>query len=192
MTCCLPLRTPCTSTQEHIRALAASPVVILTWTIQAGDFLPSHSWICPTSASSMEAARADACSIALLNPTLFTRTHAYVLLFSGGQDGRVSSSFALWDSMDRAWEDLLADQAKRCSHDRLEVEGELDHARVRHARNLADEHDRPAGILRIPVAADSDEDELGEPNECVGNDNNFWTGVITGLNLKIYLARGSM
>ncbi|CAN0385272.1 unnamed protein product [Pylaiella littoralis] len=127
----------------------------------------------------MDPARAEAYFTALMTPQLFTRAHAYVLFFSGGQGGRVSSSYELWDSMDRAFEDFTIDEAKVCSHDRIRVEGELDAARLRLARNIASQRCEAAGVLRFPVSQDSDIDEPGAPDEVL-EDNSFeWSGFPT-------------
>ncbi|CBN76711.1 hypothetical protein Esi_0000_0510 [Ectocarpus siliculosus] len=76
--------------QEHLRGISVSPVQLISWYINDGEGMPSHTWICPTSAFAMEAARADAYFTALMSPSLFTRKDAYLLFFSGGQGGRVS------------------------------------------------------------------------------------------------------
>lgn len=47
----------------------------------------------------------------MLTPSMFTGEYAHTLFFSGGQDGRISTSFPLWDAMDREFEDLTVDQA---------------------------------------------------------------------------------
>lgn len=50
------------------------------------------------------------------------------------------------------------------------MEGKLDDARHRLARNIATHRAEP-GVLRCPVAADSDAGEPGAPNENVDNDD---------------------
>lgn len=127
----------------------------------------------------MDAGRADAYFVALLNPQLFTRVHSYILFFSGGQGGRVSPSYALWDSMDRTFEDFTVDEAKVCSHDRLQVQGELDAVRVRSVRDRGTLEAHPAGIVRHALAADSDDDDPGAPSETLATDDNDWTGIPT-------------
>lgn len=77
----------------------------------------------------MEAMRAEAYYVAATSPRCFSRTHAYTLFFSGGQGGRISASYPPWDHQDREFEDMSSDQAKVCSHDRLELEGAMDSAR---------------------------------------------------------------
>ncbi|CAN0315072.1 unnamed protein product [Ectocarpus sp. 6 AP-2014] len=61
------------SQQEHLRGISVSPVQLISWDINDGEGMPSHTWICPTSAFAMEAARADAYFTALISPSLFTR-----------------------------------------------------------------------------------------------------------------------
>ncbi|CAM9701407.1 unnamed protein product, partial [Sphacelaria rigidula] len=107
--------------EEFLRPLTPSAVAILTWMIQDGEYLPSSSWICPTSVHPVEALRAEAYFVALVYPSLFRRGHAYTLFFSGGSGGRVSESFALWDHKDAEWIELTCDQAKVHAGRRTEV-----------------------------------------------------------------------
>lgn len=130
--------------------------MLVQWLINDGEYLPSHSWICPSTAAPMDPARADAYWIAMLTPSQFTREHAHTLFFSGGQGGRISSSFPLWDAMDREFEDLTVDQAKACSHRRLEVQGAMDLGRERTARALASYQNEPSGVIRYDLDPDSD------------------------------------
>ncbi|CAN0141417.1 unnamed protein product [Ectocarpus sp. 13 AM-2016] len=143
--------------QENIRALTVSPQLAAQWLVNDGEYLPSYSWICPTGNSGMVSEAADAYWVALLTPKLFTRKHAYVLFFSGGYSGRTTSSFALWDNIDREFEELSVDEAKVCSHDRLRVQGAMDLARERAAREMAAYRHEPDGVLRFAVDRDSDE-----------------------------------
>lgn len=143
---------------EHLRGLSISPVQLATWFFQDGEGVPSHSWVCPTSAFPMDAARAEAFSIVLYTPALFTRVHAYVLFFSGGQSGRMTTSYEPWDIQDRAFCDMSVDQAKVCSHDRLELEGAMDTARQRMAREVNAFRQAPSCIFRHRLEPDSDSD----------------------------------
>ena len=145
--------------QEHLRGISVSPVQLVVWYINDGEGMPSHTWICPTSAYAMEAARADAYFTALMSPSLFTRKDGYLLFFSGGHGGRVSSSFEKWDYQDREFSDMTVDQAKACSHARLELEGAMDIARERVMRDIAESHAAHAGVLNFPVHADSDDED---------------------------------
>eukprot|EP00903_Cladosiphon_okamuranus_P009015 g8623.t1 len=88
-----------------------------------------------SSTAAMEAVRADAFWVAILTPALFTRQHSYILFFSGGQGGRVSTSFALWDMIDGEFEDLSRESS---------------------AREVATFTMEPPGVLRYAVDADSD------------------------------------
>ena len=144
--------------QEHLRGISVSPVQLTTWYIQDGEGMPSSTWICPSSAFPMDAERSEAYFVALTCPRLFTRKHAYLLFFSGGQGGRVSSSFALWDHQDLEFSEMTVDQAKVCSHDRLELEGAMDVAREKIVRDLAASRGAPSGVLNFPVDADSDDE----------------------------------
>ena len=51
---------------------------------------------------------------------------------------------------------MTCDQAKVCSNDRLTLEGALNNAREDAARGVAAGAGQPVGVLRVPVAADSD------------------------------------
>lgn len=142
--------------REHLRGISVYPVQVMTWYIQDGEGMPSHTRICPTSSYPVEAARAEAYYTAPTAPSLFTREHAYLLFFSGGLGGRVSSSFEMWDYQDREFSNLSVDQAKVCSHDRLELEGTMDITREEVVRELAQSCAAPPGVVRFLVAADSD------------------------------------
>lgn len=146
------------SLKESLKALTISPQLAAQWLINDGEYLPSHTWICPTSAAGIVPEAADAYWVCALAPKLFTRRHTFDLFFSGGYSGRTTSSFRLWDYMDRAYEDLSVDQAKVCSHDRQRVEGALDLAREDAVRQAASFRDTPDGVLRYDVDADTDED----------------------------------
>eukprot|EP00752_Nemacystus_decipiens_P009647 g8618.t1 len=153
--------------QEHLRGISVSPLQLAVWLINDCGCMPSHTWICPTSAYPMEAARCDAYFTALMSPSLFTRKDGYLLFFSGGQGGRVSSSYEKWDYQDREFSDMTVDQAKVCSHDRLELEGAMDIARERIMRDIAESHAAPAGVLNFPVDADSDDDSVQPDDNAV-------------------------
>ncbi|CAM9423415.1 unnamed protein product, partial [Ectocarpus sp. 13 AM-2016] len=76
--------------KEHLRGISVSPVLLTARYIQDGEGVPSQTWICPSSAFPMDAARAEAFWIAMTCPSLFTRKHAHLLFFSGGPGGRIS------------------------------------------------------------------------------------------------------
>lgn len=67
---------------ESVRAISVSPVALVTWLIQDGEYIPGYAWVCPTSADAMEAVRAEAFYVAATCPRFFTRERAYVLFFS--------------------------------------------------------------------------------------------------------------
>ncbi|CAM9659805.1 unnamed protein product, partial [Ectocarpus sp. 12 AP-2014] len=109
----------------------------------------------------MDAARADAYFTALMSPTLFNRQDGYLLFFSGGQGGRVSSSFQKWGHQDLEFNEMSVDQAKVCSHHRLELEGAMDMARERDVRELAESRCAPSDVTNFPLHPDSsDEDSV--------------------------------
>ncbi|CAN0418334.1 unnamed protein product, partial [Ectocarpus fasciculatus] len=95
-----------------------------------------------------------------MSPTLFNRQDGYILFFSGGQGGRVSSSFRKWDYQDLEFSEMSVDQAKSCSHHRLELEGAMDIARERIVRELAEARCAPPDVTNFPVHADSDEESV--------------------------------
>ena len=146
---------------ECVRALAVSPVTVAAWLIQDGEYIPGHTWICPTSAYAMKAVRAEAFYVAATCPIFLTRKHAYVRFFSGGQGGRISFSFEARDHQDREFETMSSDEAKVCSHDRLELEGAMDTARENAVRDIASSRCDAPDVLRFPVAADSDNEDGG-------------------------------
>lgn len=152
--------------EEFLRPLTPSPLAIVTWMIQDGEYLPSPSWICPTSALPMDALRAEAYFVALICPSLFHRKHAYSLFFSGGSSGRVSESYDLWDHQDAEWVELSCDQAKVHAGRRAEVADAVDaerelHNRRRAAASVADL--RMPGVPNYPVGPDSDSDDGVQP-----------------------------
>ena len=152
--------------QEFLRPLTPSPVTTVTWMIQDGEYLPSYSWICPTSALPMDALRAEAYYVALVCPSLFRREHAYSLFFSGGPGGRVSESFELWDNQDAEWIELTCDQAKVHAGRRAEVEDSIDSVaelRNRRRASAAVAHRRMPGVPQYLVGPDSDSDEEPPP-----------------------------
>ncbi|CAM9298066.1 unnamed protein product [Sphacelaria rigidula] len=152
--------------EEFLRPLTPSPVAILTWMVQDGEYLPSSSWICPTSAHPMEALRAEAYFVALVCPSLFRREHAYTLFFSGGSGGRVNESFALWDHQDAEWIELTCDQAKVHAGRRAEVADAVDAVRdLRNRRraSAAVADLRMPGVPNFPVGPDSDSDDGVQP-----------------------------
>ncbi|CAM9336505.1 unnamed protein product, partial [Ectocarpus sp. 8 AP-2014] len=104
----------------------------------------------------MDAARADAFSIALFCPSLFIRKHAFLLFFSGRQGGRITTSHEDWDMQDREVADMTVDQAKVCSHDHLELEGAMDAARERAVREVANARRSLPGVANFDVGPDSD------------------------------------
>ena len=142
-----------------------SPLLVAQWIINDGEYLPSPTFCVPTSAGGMVAEAADAYWVCCLTPKLFTRKHCYVLFFSGGYNGRTTTSYELWDYMDREFEDMTVDEAKVCSHNRLQVQGAMDLSRERDARDLAAYRTSETdGAVRYAVAADSDEEEPAIPN----------------------------
>lgn len=148
--------------KEHLRGISVSPVLLTAWYIQDGEGVPSQTWICPSSAFPMDASRAEAFWIAMTCPSLFTRKHAYLLFFSGGPGGRISSSFDLWDQQDLEFADLSVDQAKACSHNRLTLEGEMDKAREKIVRDLAAARGAPSCAVDFPVTRESDDESSSD------------------------------
>lgn len=147
--------------QEHFRGISVSPLQLAAWIIQDQQAAPASTWICPTSAYPMDPTRADAFSIALFSPSLFTREHAYLLFFSGGEGRRVSTSFEPWERQDRMFSEMTVDQAKVCSHDRLHLEGAMEEARARIARDLANSGGPSSPATALNVGQDSS-DESGD------------------------------
>eukprot|EP00752_Nemacystus_decipiens_P017561 g15736.t2 len=93
--------------------------------------------------------------------------HCYLLFFSGGYNGRTTTSFQLWDYMDREFEDMSADEAKVCSHNRLQLQGAMDLTRESVARELAVyRNSETDGAVRYEVDGDSDVEEppIPDPN----------------------------
>ncbi|CAM9795679.1 unnamed protein product [Ectocarpus sp. 13 AM-2016] len=138
--------------QEHLRGISVSPLQMVTWIIQDQQAVPSSTWICLSSAFPMDAARADAFAIALFCPSLFIRKHAYLMFFAGGQGGRITTSHEDWDMQDREFADMTVDQAKFCSHDRLELEGAMDTARERAVREVANARRHLPGVPNFGTA----------------------------------------
>lgn len=108
--------------EELLRPLTPSPVAILTSMIQDWEYLPSSSWIYPTSAHPMEALRAEAYFVALVCPTLFRCEHAFTRFFSSGSGDRRS----FWDHQDAEWIELTCDQDKVHAGRRAEVADAVD------------------------------------------------------------------
>lgn len=151
--------------QEHLAGLEVSIVQLVTWLIQDGAGVPGHTWICPSGAWPMCPARSQAFTVALMTPALFTRAHCYTLFFSGGQGARVSSSYALWDSMDREYEVMTPAEAKQCSHNRMLLEGRMDQARERAALEKATNLSSLAGFVPR-LSKDSSSESEEEETSC--------------------------
>ena len=67
--------------------------------------------------------------------------------------------------MDREFEDFAVDEAKVCSHNRLQLEGAMDLSREVSARDIAAFPTEPEGVLCYPVNADSDEADGSESDD---------------------------
>lgn len=92
-----------------------------------------------------------------MTPDLFTRKHYYTLFWSGGQGARTSTSMPLWDAMDSEFAGMTHEQAKQCSHKRLMVQGEMDHARAKEALEKASGSIESGAVPRLfQDSSDSD------------------------------------
>lgn len=123
------------------------------------EYVPGFIWVVPNGAFATDPERFDAWWVAVKNPSLFTYKHSHVLFFSGGQGGRTSSVYEPWAAMDNEFSGMTVAEAKRCSADRLRLEGALDDASVGSARAIAFYTTQPEGVLGFPLAADSDADQ---------------------------------
>ena len=101
----------------------------------------------------------------MMTPELFTRAHCYVLFWSGGQGGRSTTSMELWDAMDCEFAGMTHEQAKQCFHNRLQVAGQLDHARAKTALDKAAASVASGAVPRLSQDSSDSEGESGRDAE---------------------------
>lgn len=129
--------------------------------INDGEFVPGFPWVVPNGAGAADCERFAAWWIATKSPTLFTYKDSHVLFFSGGQGGRSSSIYEPWEALDNEFRSLTVEEAKRCSADRLRLEGAMDDTRRGNARAIAFYTAQPPDVVGYRVAADSDVESAG-------------------------------
>lgn len=150
---------------ENFGGIEPSILLLTTWYIQAGLAMPAPSWVVPTGGYGMCPERSQAFVVAMMTPELFTRAHCYVLFWSGGQGGRATTSMELWDAMDCEFAGMTHEQAKQCSHNRLQVAGQLDHARAKTALDKAAASVASGAVPRLSQDSSDSEGESGHDAE---------------------------